>query len=517
MEESGTKESPLRIMVKGGFFVLLGVLLSKLLWYIYRIIVARYLGAEDYGLFSLAFSIFMTTMLLSKIGIPLGITRFVSKYIGKKDDSKVRGTIFSAFELTLPLSILAGLSLFILSPSISLILGEPRLTPILQIFALAIPFRTFLKDVIEVFKAFKRMDYFSGIENIFQPLVLVLLTIALIYSGYGVIGVAVAYTLSVLFAGVLGFYLLQSRIFPIFGDYPTDKNHEELLKYSLPLLVVGIGQTISAHIDNFMLGWFPNTVASDIGIYNSALPTAYLISSLSTIFAIILFPLISTHLAKGEDNIASKLISVAVRWTLITSLPLTLVLILFSSTILNTFFGSVYTEGATVLSIIALGILVKAVVTPIGKYLLAIDKTRWMMFNSLAIVLTNTALNYLLIPQYGILGAGIAVAISFLIFSLLIILEVLVILKLSLSLRSIWKPIFSASLSLLIIYSLRLSEVYDPSIISELILLLGTYSTSFVFSNGFEPEDIIIVEIAEEKLGTELRFLKNLISKMSSN
>ena len=510
------ESSSVKTLAMGAFFVLAGLIASKLLWYLYRVIIARYLGPEEYGLFSLGFSIFMTAMLFSKVGIPTGVTRFISKYIGKDSESKIRGTIFSALEITLPLSLLVAVSLFYSAPFIADLIGEPELTPVIYIFAVAIPFRTFLKDILETFRAFKRMDYFAGIENILQPFMMLMLTIILIYNGYGVLGVTVAYTLSVVSAGILGFYILQSKLLPVLGGYKKTQNRRELFIYSFPLFIVGIGHTLSMNIDNFMLGWFPNVATSDIGVYNSALPTAYLVSSVSTVFAFILFPLISTHLAKGEDIMVSKLISIAVRWTLVLALPLALLLVLFSEPILATLFGTVYADGNTVLSIVALGILLKSVITPIEKYLLARDKTNWMMFNSLATVATNIGLNYIFIPIYGILGAGIAIALSLVVLSALILIEAILLLKISLSLSSIWKPVFSAILSLLSIYIIRYLEITAPAV-AEAGLFLIIYTNVFVAVKGFNSEDLIIIEIAEKHLDMDLTILKNLVENMSAN
>ena len=47
----------LKLIVKSSMIVFIGLFLSKLLTYIYKIIIARYYGPEVYGIFSLAFMI----------------------------------------------------------------------------------------------------------------------------------------------------------------------------------------------------------------------------------------------------------------------------------------------------------------------------------------------------------------------------------------------------------------------------------------------------------------------------
>ncbi len=44
----------LKMLAKSSMIVLIGIFLSKLFTYIYRIVIARYFGPEVYGVFSLA-------------------------------------------------------------------------------------------------------------------------------------------------------------------------------------------------------------------------------------------------------------------------------------------------------------------------------------------------------------------------------------------------------------------------------------------------------------------------------
>ena len=80
----------LRFIFKSSIFVFVAVILSKLLTYLYRIVIARYFGPEVYGLFSLAMMILLFLVALSSLGLVEGVLRFVSYYRGKKDIHKIR-------------------------------------------------------------------------------------------------------------------------------------------------------------------------------------------------------------------------------------------------------------------------------------------------------------------------------------------------------------------------------------------------------------------------------------------
>ena len=94
-EQSYLNES-LRKIAKGAGIVFIGALIGRAFGYGSRIIIARFLGASDYGLISLGFAALTMAAALAAIGLPAGITRYVSFYKGKEDEGRIKGTIISA-------------------------------------------------------------------------------------------------------------------------------------------------------------------------------------------------------------------------------------------------------------------------------------------------------------------------------------------------------------------------------------------------------------------------------------
>lgn len=52
-KEQPVLNSALRLLAKTSVFVFIGVVISKVISYFYRIVIARYFGSEVYGLFCL--------------------------------------------------------------------------------------------------------------------------------------------------------------------------------------------------------------------------------------------------------------------------------------------------------------------------------------------------------------------------------------------------------------------------------------------------------------------------------
>ena len=73
----------LKLIAKSSIVVFIGVFLSKLLTYIYRILIARHFGPEIYGLYSLASIVLGLFVVVSSFGLINGLTRFIPIYRGK--------------------------------------------------------------------------------------------------------------------------------------------------------------------------------------------------------------------------------------------------------------------------------------------------------------------------------------------------------------------------------------------------------------------------------------------------
>ena len=70
--------------------VFIGMIISKILTYAYRLIVARFLGPEEYGTLTLSLSILYLLIVLSNIAHPSAIVRYASFYKGKNNQEKIQ-------------------------------------------------------------------------------------------------------------------------------------------------------------------------------------------------------------------------------------------------------------------------------------------------------------------------------------------------------------------------------------------------------------------------------------------
>ena len=115
----------------------------------------------------------------------------------------------------------------------------------------------------------------NGDKNVFK----VILTIIFVVAGLGVIGATYAYVLAMIGSMFVAIYFVKKASVYFVKKAPEikrykDKILKELTSYSWPLLFNSFLILVISWIDTIMLGYFKS--ASDVGIYNAAMPTSML-------------------------------------------------------------------------------------------------------------------------------------------------------------------------------------------------------------------------------------------------
>jgi O-antigen/teichoic acid export membrane protein len=421
MDES-SKDDALKTLVKGAGFVYVGMVLSKLLTYLYRIIIAR-ISTSEYGLFSLGLAAVSMAMYIPLLGLDQGVVRYVSYYLGLKDLPRVKGTITSALKIVAPLSILSMILLFLGSNYLATnFWKEPRLGEIIRILSIAIPFYAIGEIYLSFIKAYKRMDYWVIIRNIFENFIKFSVTYILILTGLGATGAAIGFTVANVISLILAAIVVEIKILPIIkSKIVSIKQTQQLLLYSWPIMFNIIFGQIYGWIDTVLIGYFKTT--ADVGIYNAALPTAQIINIVPTGIMALFVPVMTSLYAQKKKDELQQVYKTSTKWAFYLIAYIYLVFIIFSKDILTTLFGASYESGAYSFMIIATGFFVYSFLGATDVMLKVIDRTKLLMLNTLISTIINVTLNVILIPKYGFIGGAIASATSVTCWSTLCLIE----------------------------------------------------------------------------------------------
>src|SRR3989344_4770788 len=130
----------LEIIFKSSLVVFVGIFLSKLFTYLYRIIIARYFGPEAYGLYTLAFMLLGWFVAFSSLGLTQGLVRFIPNYRGKKQLNNIKLSFAISIIILLISTIFSTLVLFFASDIISTtFFHNQELSIFLKVFSFLIP------------------------------------------------------------------------------------------------------------------------------------------------------------------------------------------------------------------------------------------------------------------------------------------------------------------------------------------------------------------------------------------
>ena len=391
--------------------VLAGIAISKVLNFIYRLIIAR-TNVEDYGLFNLGYTIFNIATVLALFGLTTGIIRYVSYYKGKKDNKRIQGIFNTSIKVTTVLSILISIALIASSKFIATnIFQEERLAIVIIIMALAIPFNSIRSVASSTIQAFQSIKYDVYGRLITENITKILATIIFLSLGMGILGIVNGFLAGIIVSSLLTIYLLNKHLIKIRTKelkpiYETKK----LLSFSAPLILNDVINLLFVWADTLLIGLLLN--AKQVGIYNAAIPTAALLFIIPNALITMVTPTISEMSSKKNTKEIKHIYLTTSKWIATANLALLLIFILQGKEIIQLLFGAPYAAAALPLSIIATGAFIHYLFSLSKSILVIHEKTKQIFAIYGSAALFNIILNAILIPKSGITGAAIATAIS---------------------------------------------------------------------------------------------------------
>lgn len=244
-DQSADLGSVTRTIARGGGIALFGLASGQVLLFFLHIFLGRFLGPEGYGLYALGLSIISILQAVSLLGLDQGVIRYCSIYQGTRDSAGAKGTVIQALVFSLVAGLLIGLIIFFLAPAISTaVFRDPRLTGVLRVFALALPFLIITAILTALFQAFKRIDYQQIVQNLVKPGSHFLLFGIAVVSGFRLRGALGSFLVSAIICAGLSIRLLI-RIFPeIKSNLAPRYNPKQLFAFSIPTLFIGISYLV---------------------------------------------------------------------------------------------------------------------------------------------------------------------------------------------------------------------------------------------------------------------------------
>lgn len=504
-------------IARGTGIALVGMLLGLLLQFVARLIIARYALEANYGIFSLALVVLTFATMLACLGLHLGATRYIAYFRGKGEVAGVRATISASLQLATVASIIIYVAIFFSAEAIALnIFHAPDFAPALRLFAIGIPFFTLIYILVGIFRGFDRVEpqvYFFYI--MVNGLFLISLAV-IIFAHLHFVTVFYAYLAAIVLT-LIALAVYTAKKLPqqiTLADSKVDTSvRKELLLFSLPLLGSAMFAMIMVWMDTLMLGYFKTPEV--VGLYSAAYPLAWFIQQ-----PLAALGLIYTPIATGlySQNLMAELrrnYAILTKWLSFLTLPIFLVLCFFPEAVLNLFFGSAYIAAAPALRILSLGLIVNNLLGPNGATLVALGKSRFLMWSSLAAATVNIILNIVLIPPLGIVGAATASAVSLILFNIIVTIKVYSLCRAQPLSKNLLKPLI-ASVVLTFLFQLIIGNFLTVTwwmLPLLFILYYAIYGIATVLTRSFDREDIALLLEMERRGGINATPIKKILRR----
>ena len=500
------REHELGSLLSSAGLVFAGAIVSSVSLLIERIVVGRLLSVDAYGEVSIGIALLSIGVTLSLVGFSQGVPRYVARY---EDPTAKRGVWLTGVAFTGVVALIAVVVLFPNAETISALFFESVESVLLiQLFVLAIPLVVGLKIAIGAIRGLENTTYKLVVEDLFYPVFRIGFLVVLLLSGVGLTAPGYAYLVAAAVSVLLA-HLLLHRLMSLVGSFRTYTR--ELLTFSAPLVFATIFASLLTKVDTFMLGYFRSSF--EVGLYNAAYPLATGMLIVLGAFGFLYLPLASRLDASDEREEIDAIYKVTTKWIYVVTFPAFLAFVAFPGDVLAIFFGEDYRPGALALVVLSIGFFTNAAYGRNRETLSALGYPRYILLGNAAALVLNVALNLVLIPLYGIEGAAITSAISFVFFNVL----VYVVLKRKFDIS----PFSSWSLRTAIV--LPIAFVPPAVVLSTVVSLTPFTFLSFLVVSGvsaialvclagcLQPEDLIAIEFVEDVTGIRLPLVRRFL------
>lgn len=375
------------------------------LGFVITVLLGRYLGAGDLGLYRMTSTIYGIAMLFATIGIPGTMIKYVAEF--KEDRTKFNQIVSSGVITSLLLGI-GFIALFYFSSGIfAEIFNMPRLSGLIKLLSPVFAFALVSGALLGLLTGLREMKKYAT-ATIIQSVLMGIITVALIYYGFGVAGAVIGVVLSSV-GNCLFLIWVSKGYFEIsFSEYV--QTTKKMLRFGAQILGADAMTMINYQADTLLIGYFLTT--TDVGYYAVAVGLSRFLWMVPQAIQRITYPATSEYWANNNHGALNKMIDKSMKYTACILLPIGLGVGFFSKDIVTLIFREDFVYSVLPLQILLIGTVIFGVVKAIGGSVTGAGRPDLALKIVSVSAAINVVLNVLLIPHFGIAGAAIATMIS---------------------------------------------------------------------------------------------------------
>jgi len=396
-----TPEIEKKTVGRGAAYVYVETIASIISGYIFWIIMSKITTTETIGISSAVVSFAGIVAVVSSIGIPTGIQRFIGKNFLEKNFDQARSVVITSLILISTGILLCSAIILVTHGWIQVVFRIDYSLTVISILLVG----------SSVMSMMFRSVVISSLRTGSLPVIIIsssifklILSIALVLLGQGPIGLTLGLTFNHVLSSILLSIIVFTNILPISPKKKISinfiSNAKKILVSSIVYWIPFLITTIGSYLGTIVV--FGTEGSQEAGVYFLALTIVTgLISVMNSLFTIAL-PALSA-LKDRRKRFAWQ----TIRMSGIILLPFSYSLIFYSKEIMR-LLGNDYIIGSSYLQILLLSIFPMIILSGVNALVYSYGNYRQVFLIGAAMSIPRTLLYFLLVPTYGGIGAAMS-------------------------------------------------------------------------------------------------------------
>ncbi len=333
----------LRSAAGNTFILFLGDFLYNLVLAIGSIFIARILGSEGYGAFSLALVPPLTLVSLLSLGIDTAATRYIQKFLAEENKSKAIYVVRSSLLMRSIINIVGAVACFVFSSQLAQILvNRAELGEYVRVASAIVFLQGVYSLVLSIFIGVNMAVGVSIAKITYSVSKTLVSIVMLMVFNMGVLGALIGNIIGYVIALVIALIFL-AVLLRRFHKYSSNADGMknvlwELLSYGIPLYASSIVSIAVSIYQNLLIAYA--LPLSDIGGYRAISNFNVLITVVASPISASLLPLFTHVFTKFQDM--ENMLKLSNKYTSFVLVPVTMIAMIFSRELIYIFYGSQY-------------------------------------------------------------------------------------------------------------------------------------------------------------------------------
>jgi len=378
--------------------------------YLSQVALARWMGSFQYGIYVSVWVWVLVLGGLSHMGLGVTMIRLLPQYEAAGDFGRVRGLLAGGrlFALASASGVaclgLLGLWLF------GGLLSGPYLLPA-YLALVCVPLYTLTEVQDGIGRAYQWMAVALLPPYVLRPLLVLAAMAGAELTGLvmDAVTAGAAAIIATWLTALVQTVLLQRRVAAKIPPAPAIYDLGFWLRTALPILVINGCELVLQNADVLIVARL--MTPADVAVYFAAAKTMSLVLFVHYAVGSAVANRLAALKALGDETQLRSFIRDAVNWTFWPSLAGAILILALGKPLLM-LFGPQYAAGYDVMLVLVLGLVFRATMGPAEFLLNMLGEQTLCAAVLVATAMLNVALNFALIPHFGLIGAAMATAIS---------------------------------------------------------------------------------------------------------